>query len=436
MRDGRIDHPGTAATRNSRASNRLEPYPDGPLHELLYEAAETQPDNGLHQRGAHITYPEVVEAAERLASVPWPSAASDPVDRVATILPTSVQFVVATHGITLAGGVHVPNDFLDATEDLVYRLEQADPTVLIGHDEHLDLLLELRDRIGIEHLIVTSMDDYSEAPPDHEPLEGAEWWPAVLEEASGAVPDVDVDGDDLHTLLFTGGTTGRPKGCELTHSNVYANVHQLTGGGGEAQSIADMVSNVLLALPMYHTYGYLIGAVLVGRGMDIVLVDDPRDTDRMVELIEDHALSVVMGVPAQFIDLVEEDIDRPLIGISGSAPLAGDTQDRFAEDHLAISQGYGLSEMLATHVNMGAIREQLGMGDTADPGFDRPSIGVPLPDTDAKLVDIDSGEEIPLERAAEEGLEGEMYLNGPQRMPGLSGRLAQSLRHRWVRRDG
>lgn len=397
----------------------LEPYPEESLHALLYRVAEEDPESGLVQGGEKITYPTLLEHAERLAAA-LAERGVGPGDRVATVLPTSVQFTLATHGITIAGGVHVPNDFLDAEEDLVYRLEQADPTVLIGNDEHRELLERLRDRLDIEHLILTQLADYG-GDPEHPPVEGAEWLPDVIDDADPVPPDVQVGPEDTHTILFTGGTTGRPKGCVLTHRNVRANVHQLTRGEtGESSDspLGGLVRQVVFALPQYHTYGYLIGNLLLAQGLDILLVSDPRDVDRIVEIVEERGAYVVIGVPAQFIDLVEESVSSNIIGISGSAPLTADTQERFAEDNMALSQGYGLSEMLATHVDMGSIETQLGMGEPDEDRLDRPTIGVPLPDTDVKIVDVETGEALDLWTVATEDQEGELYLNGPQRMQG------------------
>ena len=417
---GEYDRPWHRLYEEHEVPESVAPYPEEPLHELLSRAAENHPDRGLVQLGERVTYPTVLEHAEALATA-LEDRGVGPGDRVATVLPTSVQFSIATHGTTIAGGVHVPNDFLDAEEDLVYRLEQAAPQVLIGNDAHRELLCSLRDRLDIEHLLLTRLEDYG-GDPDHPAVEGAEWLTDVLAATDPDPPDLSVGPEDVHTLLFTGGTTGRPKGCVLTHRNLRANVHQLTRGEDEGDAasgpLGGLVTKVVFGLPQYHTYGYLIGNLLLSRGLDIMLVSDPRDVDRIAEIVETHGAYVVIGVPAQFVDLLEEEVAANIIGISGSAPLAADTQERFSEDNLALSQGYGLSECLATHVDVESVQVQLGAAEYDDSRLDRPTIGVPLPDTDAKLVDVESGEELDLETAAREGLEGEMYLNGPQRMRG------------------
>ncbi|QLD89408.1 acyl--CoA ligase [Natronomonas salina] len=395
----------------------LEPYPDHPVHQFLYDAAEQYPEQGVVQADRKITYPELLEDVEALAAA-LQARGVEKGGRVATVLPTSAQFVVASNAISRAGGVHIPNDFLDSDEDLVYRLEQSEPNVLVGHDEHRDLLETLRDEVGIDHLVLTTLDDYAGDPPEHDPVDGAEWLPDLLAEG-GEPDDVDLAPDDTHTILFTGGTTGKPKGCLLTHRNLVANALQPIAAQGRLPDLMRGSEAGVMALPMYHSYGYSVANMLVALGLDVLLVPDARDTDRIRSHIAEHEPLIMFGVPTQFMQIVEEELEHDVIGLSGSAPLAGETKDRFDEQSSGISQGYGLSEMSPiTHFDISGIQEALTGRPADDLGFDQPSIGVPVPDTDVKLLDVDSGEEIPLEEAIEEEREGEMLLNGPQRMKG------------------
>jgi long-chain acyl-CoA synthetase len=398
----------------------LEPYPDDPLHGFLYDAADQYPDQGIVQSGRHIGYEELREDVDALAAA-LQQRGIEKGDRVATVLPTSAQFVVATHAISRAGGVHIPNDFLDADEDLVYRLEQGDPDVLIGQDKHRELLERLQEAADIEHLVLTDLDDYAESPPEHDAEEGIEWWPDVLEEAGDPDP-VDIDPDDTHTLLFTGGTTGKPKGCLLTHRNLVANARQAIAAQSRLPDLMRGRESAVLALPAYHSYGYTIANMLVSLGLDLLVVPDARDTELMREHIAEYDPLVMFGVPTQFMEIADEELEHDVIGLSGSAPLAEETKERFSEQSTGMSQGYGLSEMSPiTHFNVAGIQEAV-MGDAAtddeEAGYDQPTIGVPVPDTEVKLRDVEDDEEIPLAEAASEAREGEMLVNGPQRMKG------------------
>ncbi|MFB6143480.1 MAG: AMP-binding protein, partial [Halorientalis sp.] len=310
----------------------LEPYPDQPVHQFLLDTAEAHPEQGLVQQGRKFTYPEVVEDVERLATA-LRERGVEKGSRVATILPTSVQFIVAENAISRAGGVHIPNDFLDAEEDLVYRLEQGQPEVLIGQDKHRDLITSLAEQLDLEDVILTEVADYSDDPPErHESVPDMEWLPDVIQEAERDPPEVEFDvAEDVHTLLFTGGTTGLPKGCQLTHRNLVANALQ----GTAAQSrMADMMrgsEGAVMALPLYHAYGYSVQHSLVELGLDMLLVPDARDTETMTDLIAEHEPLVMMGVPTQFMEIVNEDLEQEVIGLSGSAPLATETKEKFEE---------------------------------------------------------------------------------------------------------
>ncbi|MFB6082662.1 MAG: AMP-binding protein [Halorientalis sp.] len=398
----------------------LEPYPDQPVHRFLYDSADEYPEQGLVQLGQKYTYPELTEQVDRLATA-LRDRGVEKGSRVATVLPTSIQFVVAENAISRAGGVHIPNDFLDAEEDLIYRLEQGDPEVLIGQDKHRDLIETLREELDLDDVILTQVEDYGEDPPEtHEDRAGVEWLTDVIESTEPDPPEVEFDvAEDVHTLLFTGGTTGLPKGCQLTHRNLVANALQANA----AQSrMADMMrgdEGAVMALPLYHAYGYSVQHSLIELGLDVLMVPDARDTEMMVDLIEDHEPLIMLGVPTQFMEIVDEDLDQDVVGLSGSAPLATETKEQFEEKSKGVSQGYGLSEMSpVTHFNTRGLQDMLLGEDTREEGFDMPTIGVPVPDTEVKLVDVDSGEEIPLQKAIDEELEGEMYLDGPQRMKG------------------
>ena len=398
----------------------LEPYPDEPAHSFLYESADAHPEQGLAQLGRKLTYPELAEAVDRLASALADRGVGKG-DRVATVLPTSIQFVLADYAISRAGGVHIPNDFLDADDDLRYRLEAGDPAVLVGLDDHRELLCSLRDDLDIDHLVLTDIADYSDHPPtDHDDVPDAEWLPDVIDDADDAPPAIDFDPEeDVHTLLFTGGTTGRPKGCLLTHRNVTANALQATANMSRMAQLMRGSETALMALPLYHAYGYSVLHSLIELGLDVLTVPDARDTGTMRELIETHDPVIMLGVPTQFMEIVDEELGQEVIGISGSAPLASETKDAFAEQSTGVSQGYGLSEMSPiTHFNTRGLLDMMTGGSSDDRGFDQPTIGVPVPDTEVKLVDVDSGEPIPLDEAIAEGREGELYLDGPQRMQG------------------
>lgn len=417
--DDPLDPPWYSEYDDFNIPETLEPYPEEPAHELLYTAGRDHPYQGVVQLGAKYSYPEIVDQVNRLATA-LEQRGIEKGDRVATVLPTSVQFLIATNGISRAGGVHVPNDFLESEDDLIYRLERSQPSVLIGQEGHRDLMSRLREELDIEHLVLTSIDGYSADPPDTPTaVDGIEWLREVICETEPNPPEITFEPNDVHTLLFTGGTTGTPKGCRLTQRNLYANALQSSASQSNMAQLLRGQESAIMALPMYHAYGYAVTHTLLELGLDMLVVPDGRDTEMMIELIEARDPIIMLGVPTQFMELVEEQLDQEIIGLSGSAPLANTTRSEFEEQSTGISQGYGLSEMTAiTHFNTRGLLDMMTGQTSATDGFEYPTIGVPIPDTEVKLVDVETREEIPIARAIEEELEGEMFLNGPQRMAG------------------
>jgi len=281
---------------------------------------------------------------------------------------------------------------------------------------------------------------------------------------------IDVE-KDLELLLFTGGTTGLPKGCMLTHRNIYANAIQSSWAQGAASRAIKGAVSVLVGLPMFHSYGHMIMHVLTILGADQILIPDARDTKEMVEMIKKYRPLMQMGVPTQFLKIAQEELDGiGMIGISGSAPLPPSTQAEFEKKSSgAIMEGYGLSEMSPnTHLNTsfllrlagGRVPQKINSAVLSFPGMapivncglrlvgsknigvmagkfisfkvkstgnkkkkkkssseKRGAVGIPFPDTEVVLIDVDSGKMLSVDDI-KAGRKGEMCLSGPQRMLG------------------
>ena len=453
----------------------LKPYPEKPVFWLLDEAARKYKKMGLVQLGLEMRYPEVKDKAERLANA-LASMGVKKGDRVATMLPTSIQFVIADYGISKAGAVHIPSSFLESIDILEHKFTQGTPKVLICLKDYLDIVAQLREsltakhQVKVEHIIVSQLEDYSANPPlSHEKIEGVEWLTEVIASHPPISPEVDFDVDhDLETLLFTGGTTGLPKGCMLTHKNILANAIQNGHILGPTGTMTMGSIAILLGLPFFHVYGHCIMHTMTYMGMMQLLVPDARDTKSMVELIKEHYPAMQIGVPTQFMKLAEEELKGVgILGLSGSAALSPEAQEKFEQKSGGgVMEGYGLSELSpVTHLNqslflrlfggrgltklsnkfLGALAPLLSrllrVGGYKTAGklmwklisllmsFSRKStsarsrekratIGIPFPDTEVKIVDVDTGRALPVDEVVKEGKTGEMCLSGPQRMLG------------------
>ena len=136
----------------------LEPYPDVPTHFFLDRAARDYRHMGCVQMGLEISYPEVKDHADRLANA-LAGLGLEKGDRVATLLPTSIQFLVADAGISKAGAVHVPGSFLEARDTLAHKFTESTPKALICLDEHLEIAEYLKGYMGAPNVIVTKLED-------------------------------------------------------------------------------------------------------------------------------------------------------------------------------------------------------------------------------------------------------------------------------------
>lgn len=397
----------------------LEPYPEKPVHSLLDEAVSEFPDMKIVQPGAEMKYKKTKEHSERLATA-LRKRGIEKGDRIVTILPTSIQFLVADYAISKAGAVNVPNDFLESEEKLRYRIKSSKPKALIGIDRERELIMDFGEKLGIENIILTKLEDYSNDEPDYWDLKGVEWFLDLIEDTPPDSPGIDFDIEkDLKTLMFTGGTTGRPKGCMLSHKNVLANALQTVGSMSEYVDLVGGNAYILNGLPLYHAYGHSMMHTFVSLATGQLFAPDPRDTEGMVNMIEEYEPLMQIGVPTQFMELLEEELeDIEIFGISGSAPLTSDIKEKFESKALGIAQGYGLSEMSpVTHFDIRGIYEAIA-GESSDGGMDMPTIGIPVPDTEVKVLDIETGNPLTWGDMIEEEKEGEMCLKGPQRMVG------------------
>ncbi|MEW6077559.1 MAG: AMP-binding protein [Thermodesulfobacteriota bacterium] len=451
----------------------LAPYPDKPVGSILDEAARMFKRTGVIQNNFKMTYPEVKDHADRLACALVDKGLKKG-DRVATILPTSIQFFIADYAIAKAGLVQIPSSNLEPPAHLEHKFSKGTPRAIICLDEDLAEVKQVMEKVKIEYLIVTRLDDYSLAPPaKHADLGMANaFWMTDLIRATEPRPlniTFDVE-KDLELLLFTGGTTGLPKGCMLTHRNIYANAIQSSWAQGAASRVVRGAISVLFGLPMFHSYGHIILHVLTILGADQILITDARDTKTMVDMIKKYRPLMQMGVPTQFLKIAHEELQgMGMLGISGSAPLPPSTQAEFEKKSSgAIMEGYGLSEMSpCTHLNTsflvrlagGRLPQQLNSAFLSFPGVapvvnqglrlvgsktigtvagkfisfkvkstggekkkkssgeKRGAVGIPFPDTEIMLIDVDSG--VPLtDEEILAGKRGEMCLKGPQRMLG------------------
>lgn len=412
----------------------LEPYPDHPLHASLEKIAHEKGQRPATLTSAHLplagrvdtqlSYRNVNRAADALAAA-LAAMGVQKGDRVAIIMPNCAQFVIAFYGILKAGGVVVACNPTYPPKRLQEQLVDSGAVAAITLSLFYNNLKSIQAETAVKHVIVTNIKEYlpgmarflftlarekkeghriEKAPSDH-------WLQDVLQQYDGQKAPVTVTGDDLAIFQYTGGTTGIPKAAMSTHRALVANTVQCAAWLARP----DHEEVFLAAIPLFHVFGMVaVMSFAVSLGAKMIMVPNARDIDDVVENIHTYRPTIFMGVPALFnainnypgVISGEYDLSSIYACISGSAPLPPATKRRFEElSGGVILEGFGMSEApTASHVN--PVRGENRAG----------SIGLPLPDMEMRIVDLDDGEtEMPV------GDVGELVMRGPQLMQGYHG---------------
>jgi long-chain acyl-CoA synthetase len=383
-------------------------YPSRPLHEILRFAAAEVPDHPATAfLGAHLTFKQLKEQSDKFATA-LARLGIRQHDRVGIMLPNCPQYIVAAFALLSLGATVVNINPLYTQREVLVVAKDSGMRALLTLDALAPLTLSILEQTEIENVIITSLMEYSIAATPTPVVEGTLRMADMLagiEEPD--VPRVEIEPDDVAVLQYTGGTTGVPKGAMLTHYSIFANVIQTQcWAQGNLRRGED---TYLIVIPFFHIYGFTVGMMEgVWRGVQQVLI--PKyDVEALLVAIRDYRPTYFPAVPTVYISLLnhpkakEYGIDKIRIFNSGSAPLPLEVIEQFERlTGGTLNEGYGLSEASpVTHTTPALARRKPG------------SIGLPLPDTDIKIVDLETGEhEVPI------GEEGELCIAGPQVMKG------------------
>jgi long-chain acyl-CoA synthetase len=359
-------------------------------------------------------------------------------DRVALMLPNLPQTIMAFWGVLRAGAVGVMTNPLYMETEIVHQFNDAGVRFCITLDLLWPKLEKLSDAIPVEKFFVTTIGDGLKFPLNllykaqarknrtspAVPYDNKRVLPyKTLLKGSETYTDKRVDPEDLALLQYTGGTTGVAKGCMLTHFNLGANLQQCQS---MIHTLGQQRETFLGILPYFHIYG-MTTCLTWPTSMGATLAPFPRYVPLdVLKGIQKLKPTVFPGAPALYISLLQQknvdkfDLKSINCCVSGSAPMPVEHMNKFAErTGTEISEGYGLTEASpVTHFNpIEGVRK---------PG----SIGLPFPDTDAKIVDmVVGGEPLP------PGKRGELVIKGPQVMKGYYNRpdsTADVLRNGWL----
>jgi len=403
-----------------------QPYPETTVHSLLDATAAEFPDKpACHYLGREILYSEMKLLSDSLAAG-LAELGVKKGDRVATILPNCPQFMISDFGIMKAGAAHVPCSVMHKAADLVYEIGESGAETVICSDISLELVNSIRGEAGIKNVIVSSLMDYSPQEPEPNRRPDVYRFRELVESHEPEPPDVDIDPmSDLAVLPFTGGATGLPKGVMLTHYNRVVAIVQTAWSYEPLKVGIRGKASGMIPIPLFHAYGHLMMQFGVYWGLKGYLLPDPRDIDTLVQMLMKHRPFFCACVPTQYSRLVAAGLGKlTTMFVSTTAALAPEIAQRFRkETGVPITEAYGLTETGGgTHMNLSSFSKITGFMPYEKFG----SIGIPLPDTDVRIVDLDTGEE------AAPGGDGELWVRGPQVMLGYWPEAGKGLVDGWL----
>jgi long-chain acyl-CoA synthetase len=425
-------------------------YPPVPLYQFMDDAAKKYPNNTaiiyggvVHQLGgalldAKMTFQQLQDLTNRFAAA-LQGLGVKKGDRVALFLPNCPQFPIAYYATHKAGGIVVPCNPLYVARELEHQVNDSGAETIVVLSRFYPIVKQIRSHTKLKNVIVTNVKEYFpgllktlftlalEKKEGHRVDITGEantyWFQDLIAKAPATPQPVDVKPQDTAVLLYTGGTTGVPKGAELSHRNVVANAVQCKYwlGAREGQEIG------LTSLPLFHSYGMTTCMNLcmcIGGAM--LLIPNPRDMDHILKAINKHHPTMFPGVPTMYVainnypDINKYNLKSIRACVSGAAGLPVDVQKKFQElTGGRLVEGYGLSETSpVTHANPVFGNNKIG------------TIGVPWPDTEAKIMDLETGtKEMPM------GEIGELVIRGPQVMKGywnMPEETRNTLRDGWL----
>ncbi|MFZ0943905.1 MAG: long-chain fatty acid--CoA ligase [Syntrophobacteraceae bacterium] len=387
-------------------------YPRIALHELLSIPANTYPDKAAFNfYGTEMTFWELRHAVLRMANA-LGNLGVRKGDRVGMNLPNSPQYLIANYAALCLGAIVVNLNPMYTAAELKHAVEQTGVSTLFTFDMVLPYIRALCQQVEIPRVIVTRPADYITGLgcSTKESLELDPKWHHFSEVLEGCTdtrrPRVQVNPEDPCMIQFTGGTTGLPKAAVLTHANLVAATFQCVLWGSATTSLTPYERrSVVAVLPFFHVYGNIVvmNWAMLNCATQILI---PRfQIDEIVGTLSNFKeITFFPAVPTMITALVnhpkaaELDLGRKL-GLlnSGGAPMSMDLIEQVKDMGIPFSEGWGMSET----TSLGIANPLLGLKKVG-------SIGIPFPDTDIRIVDVEQGLE-----AVKPGEPGELLIRSP-----------------------
>lgn len=404
------------------------------ISEALSRSARDFPDRtALNYMGRKIPYRELEGLVNRFAHALTALGVREG-DKVAVCLPNIPQVVIANLAIFRIGAVTAQNNPLYTERELAYQLDDADARVVVTLSLLVPRMQKIRPRTRIEKIVACHIHAFLPFPkrqlfpfvkkemfrkivPDDE----VKVFGDLLREAPGSPVEEKSRWDELAALIYTGGTTGVSKGVMLSHANLSCNVQQFVGWFPDLKRGEERLVGTF---PIFHSAGFTaIQNFIVWQAWENILVPRPEPKG-IVEILKKERPGWLPGVPTIFVGLLADPAFRKMDlsfikgFFSGAAPLAADTiRDLRELTGGTLCEVYGMTETTP-------VATVTPRGGTVKPG----TVGIPVADTDVRIVDLETGErEMPV------GETGEIVIGGPQVMMGYYKKPEET---RQVLRDG
>ena len=430
-------------------------YPDVSVYALLDQTAARIPDRiAIIFAGMELTYGELKTLSDRFMAA-LRALGVKKGDRVAVHLPNCPQFAIAYYGLLKAGAVFTPVSPLSSSDEVQKQLMDAGADTLITLDLLYPGIMDIIEPSGIKNIITTSLADCfnSVIAPlkflSKFEIPGTLDMTTLLKEHEPGIIDVELDvTKDLAHIAYTGGTTGVSKGVMLTHRIVMASVIQFACwmGGSRVETVDGIVNFIyptgidprkdrllaidhetaLIVVPWFHSMGtiaYLNGNVVSGITMVVYPRFDPKE---YIGGVAKYHATILGGAPQLYVPIVNlpdfesYDLSGVRVAGSGAAPLPLPVLEKMLNAMTGIvCEAYGLSECTLA----------VSMNPPFRSGIRAGSVGLPLFDTECKVVDVITGQDLPA------GSEGEICVRGPQVMLGYWNRhdeTAEILKNGWL----
>jgi long-chain acyl-CoA synthetase len=400
---------------------QIDPTKLRTLKELLEATCSRHADRvAFVQMGTELTYRELDERSRAFGA--WlQHVGLKKGDRIAIMLPNTLQYPVAMFGALRAGLIVVNTNPLYTAPELEHQLQDSGAAAIVVIENFAHVLQQVITRTQVRHVLVTAAGDYLKFPKSHivnyvvrhvrkqvQPWslpQARSFKKTVTEGLRMQLSPVDIGPDDLAFLQYTGGTTGVAKGAMLSHGNVGANVLQAEAWLGKKFTESSGV--LITAIPLYHIFALSCNCMLFARlGWKNVLIINPRDLKAFIGEMKKYPCNFLSGVNTLFNAMLHApgfdqiDFSQLQISLGGGMAVQATVAERWKKaTGCTLTQAWGLTETSpAACINPN------------DQPFNG-SIGLPIPSTDVTIKD-DDGNDVPL------GQPGEICVRGPQVMQG------------------